>query len=648
MRYDVAPDEFDTTVGAGTAAAFTTDADGRIDSWSHEAEALFEEQAKDVIGLHLSTLFAVHSSPTVPNSDAGDGGMPLPWFERRNGTRFEATYRTVELRDATTVVGHVHLMDARTHATDKRDTVPGSAVRRAASIGTQSDQLRYSEEARVSLLRRLVIAQEEERRRIARDLHDHLGQQLTSLRLKIEAIRHTTTALPTVQSMLTQADAVLSDIDRDIDFLSWELRPAALDDLGLKAVLEDYVREWSRHSDVPARFHAEGVADNRIAPEIEATLYRIAQEALNNVAKHAHARSVAVVLEQRGSTMSLLVEDDGIGCDTTAASSTMIGVLSMRERATVVGGTLDIEPTAGGGTTILARVPLHLTDSDPSDMTGTPSPSTADSKEFEQGGPRGSLLAPRSPDRLQELQRAVAARDEFIATVAHELRNPIAPLMFQVRLSIDRAEQMDRAGESVSADWARAHLRRIEQRLHRLLETLDRLLDVSRLSSGRIDLEPDNVDLVESVRDVLASFEAECAVARCEVRVTMPTTVTGWWDRLRLDQICRNLVSNAIRFGAGRAIHVTVDADEQTAILTVRDHGIGISRDKQDVIFERFERGPDATRSGGFGIGLWVVRNVCAAMGGSITVDSTVGGGAAFAVTLPRRPERDQRREVTE
>ena len=98
----------------------------------------------------------------------------------------------------------------------------------------------------------------------------------------------------------------------------------------------------------------------------------------------------------------------------------------------------------------------------------------------------------------------MAARDEFIATVAHELRNPIAPLMFQVRLSIDRAEQMDRAGEPVSADWARAQLRRIEQRLHRLLETLDRLLDVSRLSSGRIDLEPDNVDLVESVRDVLA------------------------------------------------------------------------------------------------------------------------------------------------
>ena len=109
--------------------------------------------------------------------------------------------------------------------------------------------------------------------------------------------------LPAVQPTLAQADALLVQIDRDIDFLSWELRPAALDDLGLKAVLENYVREWSRHSNVPARFHAEGVADERVAPEIEATMYRIAQEALNNVAKHAHARSVGVVLEQRGQTL---------------------------------------------------------------------------------------------------------------------------------------------------------------------------------------------------------------------------------------------------------------------------------------------------------------------------------------------------------
>ena len=240
-----------------------------------------------------------------------------------------------------------------------------------------------------------------------------------------------------------------------------------------------------------------------------------------------------------------------------------------------------------------------------------------------------------SSARTAELQRAVAARDEFIATVAHELRNPIAPLMFQIRLSIDKTEQMDRSGEAISAEWARGQLRRIEQRLHRLLETLDRLLDVSRLSSGRIDLEFDNVDLAEVVRDVLGSFEAELAVARCEARVTTPTTVIGWWDRLRLDQICRNLVSNAIRFGAGHPIHVTVEADDSDATLIVRDYGVGIPPHKQDVIFERFERGPETSRSGGFGIGLWVVRNVCAAMGGSISVESSVGVGVDICRNAP-------------
>lgn len=247
-------------------------------------------------------------------------------------------------------------------------------------------------------------------------------------------------------------------------------------------------------------------------------------------------------------------------------------------------------------------------------------------------------------ERLKELQRAVAARDEFIATVAHELRNPIAPLMFQVRLAIDKTQQMDSAGTAVSPEWATSQLRRIEQRLHRVLETLDRLLDVSRLSSGRIDLELEHVDMGACVREVLSSFEAELAVARCELRFSRHDGVTGWWDCLRLDQICRNLVSNAIRFGAGRPIDVSIDADDQYAIFEVRDQGIGIPPEEQEQIFERFERGGSEKRSGGFGIGLWVAKNICAAMGGTIAVESAVGRGARFTVVLPRRQLRESDR----
>jgi PAS domain S-box-containing protein len=631
----------------GAVAAFTTDADGRVQSWSREAEELFGYKAEDIAARAWAILVAGDVDAVV---DADNPPPPSPHptvrrFRRQDRTEFAAYHATVELTSFTGIGTHaqliVRIQDVELMATMAGDERSPETV---TFPRTESAELRSSEEARVRLLRRLVIAQEEERRRIARDLHDHLGQQLTSLRLKLEAVRSVTPDLADVQATLTQADALLTRIDRDIDFLSWELRPAALDDLGLKAVLENYVSEWSHHSNVRARFHTEGLGDERVAPEIEATLYRIAQEALNNVARHARAQSVGVVLERRGRTLSLVIEDDGVGFDASTISNTMIGLVGMRERAAVVGGSLDIEPTPGGGTTVLARVPLYLTDNN---RVVDDAESTYSSVSLGEP-PFGDLPAAGVSGRTAQLQRAVAARDEFIATVAHELRNPIAPLMFQIRLSIDKTEHMDRSGEPISPEWARGQLRRIEQRLHRLLETLDRLLDVSRLSSGRIDLEFETVDLGEVVRDVLSSFEAELAVARCEPRVTTTAAAIGWWDRLRLDQICRNLVSNAIRFGAGHPIDVTVEADDTDATLIVRDYGVGIPPHKQDVIFERFERGPETSRSGGFGIGLWVVRNVCAAMGGSISVESAVGVGSTFAVSLPRRPDRDQRREEGE
>jgi PAS domain S-box-containing protein len=612
-------------------AVFTTDEQGRINSWSREAQELFGHRADGIIGQSFDSLLAGENGrmPFGLVKPDADNSARVKSFRRAGGAPFRALHRAVELRNGGSQLGHAQLITLLANR-DDNDTVR-----------VESAELRYSEEARVRLLRRLVIAQEEERRRIARDLHDHLGQQLTSLRLKIDAVR-ATPDLPTIETALQDIESVLGQIDRDIDFLSWELRPAALDDLGLGAVLENYVREWSRHASVAARFHVEGSPPEHVAPEIEATLYRIAQEALNNVAKHARARSVGVVLEWRGRTVSLVVEDDGVGFEPSEASSKMIGLLSMRERATVVGGTLDIEPTAGGGTTVLARVPLSLTEG-PSydDVEPRPSVSIDDTEGLERRESFADGTIPGSQNRIQKLQSAVTARDEFIATVAHELRNPIAPLAFQVRLSIDKAEQMEKAGEAVSAEWTRAQLRRIEQRLHRFLETLDRILDVSRLSSGRIDLELDNVDLVEAVRDVLASFEAEFAVARCEVRATMPASVTGWWDRLRIDQVCRNLVSNAVRFGAGRPIHVVVEADDRVGTLIVRDYGVGIAPNKQKLIFERFERGFDTNRSGGFGVGLWVVRNVCAAMGGTVTVSSQPGHGSTFTVELPRHSTRE-------
>jgi signal transduction histidine kinase len=395
-------------------------------------------------------------------------------------------------------------------------------------------------------------------------------------------------------------------------------------------VLENYVQEWSRHTGVRAVFHSKSLDAERFAPEVEASVYRIAQEALNNVAKHAHARTVNVLLDQRAETIVLVIEDDGVGLLTSGSSERMIGLTGMRERAAAVNGTLELEPTPEGGTTVRAHIPLS-----------TPSraerfdDAASDDEPMSLSMASGSVLS-SIRSRVQELQSAVASRDEFIATVAHELRNPVAPLMFQVRLAIDKSEHLAAAGEPMPADWVQSQLRRIEQRLHRLLETLDRLLDVSRLSTGRIDLQPEPVNLAAAVREVIGTFESELAVARCTLTLVEREEATGSWDRMRLEQVCRNLISNAIRFGAGQPITISVEADRDFATLTVRDHGVGIAPELHTRIFDRFERGVER-RSGGFGIGLWVVKNLCVAMGGTISVDSRLGEGACFTVMLPRR-----------
>ena len=238
--------------------------------------------------------------------------------------------------------------------------------------------------------------------------------------------------------------------------------------------------------------------------------------------------------------------------------------------------------------------------------------------------------------RIAELERQLAARDEFIATIAHELRNPLAPLVFQTRVITMRLASTN-SSEPATPEWTLSQVRRLEHQLQRATEVLERLLDFSRLSSGRIDLRLDDVDLNEVVRDVLSGFEAELAVSECEVHFERSAPLIGSWDRMRLEQVCRNLLSNAIRYGAGRPIDIRTDGDEFFAVLEIRDHGAGIDKQHQQRIFERFERGHAERRGGGFGVGLWVVKSICSAMGGTVSVDSEVGQGAQFVVILPRR-----------
>ena len=236
---------------------------------------------------------------------------------------------------------------------------PGGPVVRI--VGTHFDLTERkrieSERARTELLAKLVFAQEDERRRIARDMHDEFGEQLTALALRIAALKEACADRADLAGQVAALETIARRLDHDVDQLVWELRPTALDDLGLRAALANYVQDWSQRADIPADLHTTGLLDDRLSTEVETTLYRIAQEALNNIAKYSRARHVEVILERRADCVLLIVEDDGIGFDVAErANGAGFGLIGMQERATLIGATLEIESAPDQGTTILVRI----------------------------------------------------------------------------------------------------------------------------------------------------------------------------------------------------------------------------------------------------------------------------------------------------
>ena len=236
---------------------------------------------------------------------------------------------------------------------------PGGPVIRI--VGTHFDlterKRAETERTRTELLSRLVFAQEDERRRIAREMHDQFGEQLTALSHRIAALKDACRDAPDLAEKVSALERVAEQIDRDVDHLVWELRPTALDDLGLLAALANYLRDWSARVNIAAELHSSGLTE-RLASEIETTLYRIAQEAMTNVARHAGASRVDVILQRQQDSVMLVVEDDGVGFDPadTTKGPHGFGLLGMQERASLVGATIQIESAPGRGTTILVRI----------------------------------------------------------------------------------------------------------------------------------------------------------------------------------------------------------------------------------------------------------------------------------------------------
>jgi PAS domain S-box-containing protein len=222
---------------------------------------------------------------------------------------------------------------------------------------------------------------------------------------------------------------------------------------------------------------------------------------------------------------------------------------------------------------------------------------------------------------------AIALRDEFLSIASHELNTPLTPLKMQLdslrrgRFPAGRvAEKLDSASRQVT----------------RLTRLVSELLDVSRIRSGRLDLEPEPFDLAALLEEVAARLRDEAEQAGVTITVRTDGPCIGSWDRMRIDQVVTNLMTNAIKYGGGKPVDIVLADTGDGVRISVRDHGIGIAPEHQRRIFERFERAASPRYYGGFGLGLWIARQIVEASGGTIAVESAPDEGATFVVRLPR------------
>ncbi|MFL5343612.1 MAG: ATP-binding protein [Hyalangium sp.] len=241
---------------------------------------------------------------------------------------------------------------------------------------------------------------------------------------------------------------------------------------------------------------------------------------------------------------------------------------------------------------------------------------------------------------LNELNEAVRLRDEFLTVASHELKTPLTPLSLKLQALelAAKAEPGSRLAQRLGKE-----LEVMRRQVRRLAELVNDLLDVARITTGRMTLSYEPVDLPALVQEVVSRFDSQAEKAGCRVVLTSESTIVGEWDRLRLEQVLTNLLSNALKYGAGKPVHVQVRSGARRAWVVIRDEGMGIESEALERIFQKFERAVPAQQYGGLGLGLYVTRQIVEAMGGEVRAASTLGQGATFTVELPRHPGREQR-----
>jgi PAS domain S-box-containing protein len=234
---------------------------------------------------------------------------------------------------------------------------------------------------------------------------------------------------------------------------------------------------------------------------------------------------------------------------------------------------------------------------------------------------------------FQRAQEAISSRDTFLSIASHELRTPITSMKMQAQLMRRRIASNDPT--AFSPERVTRLVDQTERSIGRLSRLVEDMLDISRIATGRLNMQLEEVELSELTREVLSRFEPQFSEAGHPLELHLTSGIVGRWDRYRLEQVLANLLTNALKYAPGAPLKVSTQQVGNAAILEVQDRGPGIAPEDQHRIFERFERLVTANQASGLGLGLHIAKHIVEAHGGTIQVRSTRGEGASFIVELP-------------
>ena len=232
-----------------------------------------------------------------------------------------------------------------------------------------------------------------------------------------------------------------------------------------------------------------------------------------------------------------------------------------------------------------------------------------------------------------ELQQAVSARDEFLSIASHELKTPLTTLKLQSQLRKKRLSKNDET--AFTSEKLNQMFTADERQINRLSRLIDDMLDITRIGSGKLIVNPEHVDLKELFKEVIHRFEDQLEAAGCKIHFEYTGKTDGNWDRYRLEQVITNLLTNAMKYGPGKPIHIILKRENDKVVFNFIDEGMGIDIEDHERIFKQFERAINVSEVSGLGLGLYIVKQILEAHNGTIRVESEKGEGSRFTVELP-------------